>query len=67
MAQIGCGLSWLMTQHHHVGINQSKGINNNLEKTVATQQLQTLTLESTLDQYLLFSGQSLIFTFPLTL
>lgn len=33
VTQVGCGLSWFVTQHHHVGIDQSEGINNNLKKT----------------------------------
>ena len=32
MTQVGCCLSWFMTQHHHVGVDQSEGINNNLKK-----------------------------------
>lgn len=31
MSQVGCGLSRFMTQHHHVGIDQSERINNNLK------------------------------------
>lgn len=47
MTQVRCGLSWFMTQHHHVGIDQSEGINNNLKRTGATQ-------ERSLDSHLLF-------------
>ena len=32
MTQVRCGLSGFMTQNHHVGVDQSEGINNNLWK-----------------------------------
>ena len=31
MAQVGGGLAWLLSQHHHVWVDQSEGINYYLQ------------------------------------
>lgn len=36
MTEVGCCLSWFVTQHHHVSVDQSEGINNHLRRTGAS-------------------------------